>query len=84
MNESAILGTKLSVQVTRCVTWRIARCYDADALFKVHPHTSSPFACGYALSWFGVGWCTAQLSMCIEQLSGLPLLPDIDMNPRYA
>ncbi len=35
MNESAILGTKLSVQVARCVTWRIARCYDPDALFKV-------------------------------------------------
>lgn len=37
MNESAILGTKLSVQVARCVTWRIARCYDPDALFKVRP-----------------------------------------------
>lgn len=37
MNESAILGTKLSVQVARCVTWRIARCYDPDALFKVCP-----------------------------------------------
>ena len=35
MNESAILGTKLSVQVARCVSWRIARCYDPDALFKV-------------------------------------------------
>lgn len=37
MNESPILGTKLSVQVARCVTWRIARCYDPDALFKVCP-----------------------------------------------
>ena len=37
MNESAILGTKLSVQVARCVTWRIARCHDPDALFKVYP-----------------------------------------------
>ncbi|CAK0782973.1 hypothetical protein CVIRNUC_006168 [Coccomyxa viridis] len=35
MNESAILGTKLSVQVARCVSWRIARCYDPEALFKV-------------------------------------------------
>ena len=35
MNESGILGTKLSVQVARCVTWRIARCHDPDALFKV-------------------------------------------------
>lgn len=34
-NEGAILGTKLSVQVARCVTWRIARCYNPDALFKV-------------------------------------------------
>ena len=39
MNESAILGTKLSVQVARCVSWRIARCYDPDALFKVRLQT---------------------------------------------
>ncbi len=49
MNESAILGTKLSVQVARCVTWRIARCYDPDALFKVKlPTTPSP-----AAPWLG-------------------------------
>lgn len=35
MNEPALLGTKLSGQVGRCLKWRIARCYDADALLKV-------------------------------------------------
>ncbi len=35
LNESALLSAKLSAHVSRTVKWRIARCYDADALFKV-------------------------------------------------
>lgn len=35
LNESALLSAKMSAHVSRTVKWRIARCYDADALFKV-------------------------------------------------
>lgn len=42
MNEPALLSTKLSAQVGRCLKWRIARCYDADALLKVLPHKPLP------------------------------------------
>lgn len=51
MNESAILGTKLSVQVARCVSWRIARCYDPDALFKVCLRPSDMFPGTHRLLW---------------------------------
>lgn len=37
MNEPAVLSTKLSGQVGRCLKWRIARTYDADALLRVLP-----------------------------------------------
>ena len=35
MNEGAMLGSKHSLSVGRCLKWRILRCYDADALLKV-------------------------------------------------
>lgn len=69
MNESAILGTKLSVQVARCVTWRIARCYDPDALFKVRP-------CLPVLIAICTFWCWASTGAGAGN-KGAPLFPGL-------
>ena len=69
MNESAILGTKLSVQVARCVTWRIARCYDPDALFKVRPCLPVLIALAiFTVLVSGFHWCRHR----IERRSFVP------------
>jgi hypothetical protein len=44
MNEAPLLGSKHSLSVGRCMKWRIARCYDADALLKVRPASWNPDA----------------------------------------
>ena len=70
MNESAILGTKLSVQVARCVTWRIARCYDPDALFKVCPCLPALIA-RLPSAHFGVGLPLVQVQVTKVHLCSL-------------
>ena len=64
MNEGALLGSKHSLSVGRCIKWRIARCYDADALLKVSAASnaasplllSSSYRSSPAMRMFGGGW----------------------------
>lgn len=51
MNEPSLLGSKHSMAVARSIKWRVARCYDADALFKVGDPSLAAPAGVRALAW---------------------------------